>query len=390
MLHPDLAHADVVVAQSDAVIATLEPSASVQSALHLAKDALYVRMRDAGIGRLVRVPFETSGGTAVSLPFAGSVSRASARPEDAGITFVLQSWTRAPRVYAFDPESGTVRDTGLAPNNPAERREFEVTEVKARSADGTLVPLTIIGPAGLKKDTSHPTLLQGYGAYGLVTDSDPVFTPALMPWLERGGLSARCHVRGDGDYGEEWHRAGQKENKPNTIADFIACAEYLITQGYTTPARLAGTGGSAGGLTIGGAMTRRPELFAVALPVAAISDLLRAEFGRNGPQNIQEFGSVTDPNEFPVMLAVSPYHHITPGTRYPAVLADVSINDDAVSPWHLGKLVARLQAATTSGKPVLLRVGWDSGHGGSIPLADRYSFMLWQMGIPEFQPTADK
>jgi prolyl oligopeptidase len=388
VLHPDLAHADVVVAQSDAVIATLEPIAMPQSALYLAKDALYVRMRDAGIGRLLRVPFDTSGATAVPLPFAGSVSQAFARPEDAGITFVLQSWTRAPRVYAFNPESGTVRDTGLAPNNPAERREFEVTEVKARSADGTLVPLTIVGPVGLKKDNSHPTLLEGYGAYGLV--SDPMFTPALIPWLERGGLSARCHVRGGGDFGEEWHRAGQGRNKANTIADFIACAEYLVTQGYTTPARLAGMGASAGGLTIGGAITRRPDLFAVAFPVAAVSDLLRFGLAKQLDQ-AEEFGAVTDPNDFRAMLAVSPYHNITAGTRYPAVLAMTAINDDAVAPWHVGKLVARLQAATTSGKPVLLRVDWSAGHFNlDFPAVDRYSFMLWQMGIPEFQPTGDK
>ncbi len=390
VLHPDLAHADVVVAQSEAVIATLEPIAMPQSALYLANDALYVRMRDAGIGRLLRVPFEKSAGAAVPLPFAGSVRQASARPEDAGITFVLQSWTRAPRVCTFDPESGTVRDTGLAPNNPAERREFEVTEVKARSADGTLVPLTIVGPAGLKKDNSHPTLLEGYGAYGLV--SDPMFTPRLIPWLERDGLSARCHVRGDGDYGEEWHRAGQGRNKANTIADFIACAEYLVTQGYTTPARLAGTGGSAGGLTIGGAITRRPDLFAVALPVVAVSDLLRLGLGSNGPQldHAREFGTVTDPDDFRAMLAVSPYQHITPGTRYPAVLAMTGINDDNVPPWQVAKLVARLQAATTSGKPVLLQVNWSAGHSISIPPVDSYSFMLWQMGIPEFQPTSDR
>ncbi len=389
VLHPDLAHADVVVAQSDAVIATLEP-VQFQSALYLAKDALYVRMRDAGIGRLMRVPFDRSGGTAVPLPFAGSVRQAAARPEDAGITFALQSWTRASRVYTFDPESGTVRDTGLVPNNPAERREFEVADVKARSADGTLVPLTIVAFAGLKKDSSHPTLLEGYGAVGQVTD--PVFTPALIPWLERGGVSAQCHVRGGGDLGEEWHRAGQRRNKANTISDFIACAEYLVTQGYTTPARLAGMGASAGGLTIGGAINRRPDLFAVAFPVVAVSDLLRFGLGTNRPQldHVQEYGTVTDPDDFRAMLAVSPYHNITPGTRYPAVFAMTAINDDRVPPWHVGKLVARLQAATTSDKPVLLRVDWTEGHYAGVPPADRYSFMLWQMGIPEFQPTSDK
>jgi prolyl oligopeptidase len=389
VLHPDLAHADVVVAQSDAVITTLEP-VQFQSALYLAKDALYVRMRDAGIGRLLRVPYETSAATAVPLPFAGSVREASARPEDAGITFILQSWTRSPRVYAFDPDSATVRDTGLAPNNPAERREFDVTEVKARSADGTLVPLTIVGAAGLKKDRSHPTLVEGYGAVGLV--DDPIFTPDLIPWLERGGIDARCHVRGGGDLGEEWHQAGQRRNKANTTTDFIACAEYLVTQGYTTPARLAGFGRSNGGLTIGGTLTRRPDLFAVALPVVAVSDLLRLGLGTTRPQldHVEEYGSLTDPGDFRAMLAVSPYQNITPGTPYPAVLAMTAINDDRVPPWQVAKLVARLQAATTSGKPVLLYVDWTGGHSFGFPPANRYSFMLWQMGFPEFQPTSSK
>ena len=395
LLHPDLARAEVVVAQSEAVIAPPVNPTVATSALYVAKDALYVRMQAAGLSRLARVPFSKSASAAVPLPFPGAVHDISANPGEPGIVFVLESWMRAPRVYSFDAESGAVRDIQLAPPHPAERPGFEAMQVKVRSADGTLVPLTIIGRAGLEKNRLHPTRAAAYGAYGFAIE--PVFRPSAIPWLERGGIDAICHARGGGEYGEEWHRAGQKQNKPNTISDFLACADYLVTEGYTTPARLAGFGGSAGGLTIGGAITRRPDLFAVALPSVAVSDLLRFELGRNGPQNVQEFGTVKDPNDFRAMLAVSPYQHITPGTRYPAVLATTSINDIAVPPWHPAKLVARLQAATTSGKPVLLRVDWGSGHFGGTTTSDQeslyadvFSFMLWQMGVPEFQPPRDR
>ena len=390
VLHPDLARAEVIVPQSDAVIAP--PFAlTIASALYLAKDALYVRLQAAGLSRVVRVPFDGSGRTVVPLPYSGAINDLSADPGEPGLLFALESWMRAPRFYTFDPGAGAVRDLRLTPPHPAERPGFEVTEVKVRSAGGTLVPLTIIGRVGLKKDGAHPTRVQGYGAYGITPE--PTFRPSIIPWLERGGIDAICHPRGGGDYGEEWHRAGQKENKLNTISDFVACAEYLVTEGYTTHARLAGLGASAGGLAIGGAMTRRPDLFAAVLPSVPLSDLLRFEFGRNGPPNIPEFGTVKDPNDFKAMLAVSPYEHITAGTRYPAVLAGTSINDTSMPPWQAAKLVARLQAATASGKPVLLRVEWGGGHlGGTTTsdreaqLADSYSFMLWQMGVVGFQP----
>jgi prolyl oligopeptidase len=339
--------------------------------------------------------FDGSARSIVPRPFPGKVSDISADPGEPGLAFALESWLRAPRFYAFDPEAGTVRDLQLMAENAAERPGFEVTEARARSADGTMVRLTIIGRAGLKKDGTHPTRLQGYSAYGMLPE--PTFRPTVIPWLERDGIDAICHPRGGGDYGEEWHRAGQRRNKPNTIADFIACAEYLVKERYTTPGRLAGQGASAGGITVGGALTRRPDLFAGILPTVPVSELLRMEFTRFGPADIPEFGTVKDPDDFRVMLAVSPYEHIAKGTAYPAVLVSTSINDISVTPWQPSKLVARLQAATASGKPVLLRVDWGSGHFGGTTTsdleaqaADAFSFMLWQMGIQGFQPFPDR
>jgi prolyl oligopeptidase len=395
VLDPNPAHGTVVVPASEAVIApAFEPNAIFSPALYVAKDALYVRMRDAAVSRVVRVPFDGGSRTDVALPFSGRVYDASADPGREGLSFALQAWMRAPRLYVFDPKRGDVTPVPLMEVHPAERAELDAVQVKVRSGDGTLVPLTIIAASNLKKDQSHPTRVFGYGAYGLVPE--PTFRPSLIPWLERGGVDAICHARGGGEYGDEWHRAGQKANKRNTIADFIACAEHLVAERYTTRARLAGFGASAGGLTIGGAITSRPDLFAVALPSVPLIDLLRFEFSGVGPPNIPEFGTVKDPVLFKEMLAVSPYHRIENGTRYPAVLVSTAINDQAVPTWQPAKLVARLQAATASGKPVLLRVDWGSGHFGGTTTSDQetlaadiYSFMLWQMGIEGFQPAPE-
>jgi prolyl oligopeptidase len=203
-----------------------------------------------------------------------------------------------------------------------------------------------------------------------------------------------CHVRGGGEYGEEWHLAGKGSTKPNTWRDFIACAQYLIDQKYTSPARLAGIGGSAGGILIGRAITERPDLFGAAIDVVGCSDMLRMETTANGLPNIDEFGSTKTEEGYKALYAMSAFHHIQDRTAYPAVLLETGINDPRVDPWHMAKMTARLQAATASGKPVLLRVEYAGGHGGiggtkkqaQERLADEWSFLLWQFGVPDFQP----
>ncbi len=233
--------------------------------------------------------------------------------------------------------------------------------------------------------------MSAYGAYGI--SQTPRYTPTLLAWLEKGSVFAVCHVRGGGEYGVEWHHSGQKRNKLNSIKDFIACAQHLITQNYTSPARLAGMGGSAGGIVVGGALVARPDLFAAMVSNVGMHDLLRAELAANGPPNIPEFGTVTTEDGFKSLYAVSSYHRIKQQTPYPAVLLTTGINDPRVDSWQPGKMAARLQAASNSGKPILLRVDYAGGHGGSSTkqqvneeLADRYAFLFWQLGVPEFQP----
>jgi prolyl oligopeptidase len=222
---------------------------------------------------------------------------------------------------------------------------------------------------------------------------DPAFTPYWLAWLERGGVIAVAHVRGGGEYGQDWYHAGYKSTKQHTIDDFIACAQYLIENKYTSPPRLSGEGTSAGGILIGGAITQRPDLFAGALIRVGVSDALRAEFTPNGPPNITEFGTVTDPDGFKALYAMDAYQHVKDGTAYPGVLLTTGTNDPRVDPSQPAKMTARLQAATSSHKPILLRVDYDAGHGmGStrsqreLEYADEMSFLLWQDGDPEFQP----
>jgi prolyl oligopeptidase len=271
--------------------------------------------------------------------------------------------------------------------------QIEAEEVKAKSADGTMVPLSIIHKRGLALDGSHPTWLEGYGAYGITLD--PGFQPTLLAFFERDGVFAVAHARGGGEYGEDWHVGGEKLTKQHTIDDMIAGARYLIEHKYTSAAHLAGEGTSAGGVTIGGSITQHPELFGAALIRVGDSDSLRSELMASGPENIPEFGTVKDPDGFKGLYAMDAYQHVKPDTSFPAVLLTTGVNDPRVAPWQAAKMTARLQASTNSGKPVLLRVDYDAGHGmGStksqreIELADEIAFLFWQLGVSGYQPSA--
>jgi len=381
LTNPDISKADVVVAPSEAVV----------NSVSVAADAVYVQELDGGIGRLWRLPFQ--GGTAVQvhLPFEGAIQELFANPSVPGVYIRSASWTRSPVYLHYEPLSQKVTDTRILPPSPVDFSSIESEEVKAKASDGTLVPLSIIHKRGLKLDGSHPTLLHGYGSYGYTYD--PAFDPASLAWLERDGVIAVAHVRGGGEYGEDWHNGGRKATKMNTITDFIACAQYLVDHKYTAPNHLAGEGTSAGGITIGGAITERPDLFGAALDNVGMSDDLRAELQINGPANIPEFGTVKDQRDFQHLLSISAFHRVKDRTAYPAVMLTTGINDPRVDPWQMNKMTARLQAATSSGKPVILRVDYDAGHGGigatrtqhTNLLTDQYSFLLWQLGHPDFQ-----
>jgi prolyl oligopeptidase len=383
--NPDLIHADMVVPPSEAVITNLAA----------AQDALYVELRDAAVERLLRIGYEAgSKPEPVMLPYDGSIGLYPADVRAPGVVFELSAWTKANRFYEYDPKTNSVVDTKLRPAAPFDNPEdIESNEVKVPAQDGTLIPLSIIHRRGLKLDGSNPVLLNGYGAYG--SSLDPQFDPVNLAWLERGGVLAFAHVRGGGEFGNDWHKAGQKLTKPNTWKDFIACAEFLIDKKYTSPARLAGEGESAGGILIGRSITERPDLFAAALIEVGFTDALRGELEQDGPGEIPEWGTVKDPDGFKGLYEMSAYAHVKNGARYPAVLLTTGRNDPRVAPWESDKMTARLQAATTSGKPILLRVDYEAGHGiGSTKtqleqeLADEWSFLFWQFGDARFQVSA--
>lgn len=382
---PDLASAETVVPAGEAVITDMQA----------AQDALYLTLLDGGVTRLLRVSYGPNAKAEhVALPVDGTVY-IGADPRLPGVMLYVTSWTSAFKIYSYDPSTGKVTDTRIQPVGPYDNPpSIESVEVKAPSYDGTLVPLSIVYPKSMKLDGLNPTLLEGYGSYG--SQFSPDFDPVMLAWHERGGIHAICHVRGGGEYGEEWHLAGKGPTKPNTWRDFIACAQYLIQKKYTSTPRLAGKGVSAGGILIGRAITERPDLFGAAIDLVGMSDALRTETTTNGETNIPEFGSTKTEEGFKALYEMSPYHHVKDQTSYPAVLLETGINDPRVDPWEVAKMTVRLQAATSSGKPVLLRVDYQGGHGRmgatSAQLeerqADEFAFLLWQFGMPEFQPSA--
>lgn len=373
----------------------LPPMKSVVRGLTATKDALYVSTLSGGMNKIVRVDYETNTPTLMEYPEgAPSGGIASASGDLDGLFVTATSWTKRSGIYAYDPKTNSYTETGLNPEGKFDEvAGYEAYEVEVPSHDGVMVPLSIMHKTGMKMDGSNPTLISGYGSYGSASSAS--FDPQRLAWLERGGVLAIAHIRGGGAYGQDWHLAGQKVNKKNTWKDFIACAEYLIAKGYTSPAKLAGQGGSAGGITIGRAITERPDLFAAALVDVGCLDAVRMETTTNGVPNIQEFGTVKKEDEFHGLLEMSSYHHVVDGTKYPAVLLAHGINDPRVEPWMSGKMCARLQAANASSKPILFRVDYQAGHGiGSTKqqyqesLADKWAFLLWQMGVPEFQFSA--
>ncbi|MGH3646033.1 MAG: prolyl oligopeptidase family serine peptidase [Micromonosporaceae bacterium] len=255
----------------------------------------------------------------------------------------------------------------------------------ATSPDGTQVPMSLVRRRGTARDGRNPTLLRGYGGYSI--SIKPTFDPTRMLWLAQGGVLAIANIRGGGEYGDEWHRAGALANKQNVFDDFAACALHLIETGVCRSDRLALMGGSNGGLLMGAMLTQHPERARVVVADVPVLDMLRVELHPNGAYNVTEYGTVTDPELFGVLRSYSPYHNVADGVRYPAVMLTAGEFDPRVDPYHAKKMTARLQAATSSNQPVLLRVE-AGGHGLSSSLdqriaemADVYAFVFDRLGV---------
>jgi prolyl oligopeptidase len=394
LTHKDAPRYRVVRAKGDAptfsAASPVEPQGEVViKSISGARDGVYVQTLNGGVSGLFRIAPDGTK-TPVKLPFEGSIAFVSTDPLADGCWFQIEGWVRPPVVCRAAPD-GSITLTDLSPKPDIDIAPYDSAEVRVKARDGVMVPLSIVFRRGLARDGAAPLLLDAYGAYGI--DQDAAFIPRVLPWLDLGGVFAVAHVRGGGELGEAWHLAGQKLTKPNTWRDAIDCAEYLIADHWTEKGKIAVEGGSAGGIMVGRFLTERPDLVTVAISQVGVSNATRAEFSENGPDNVPEFGTVKDPDGFKGLLEMDAYQHVKNGAPYPAVLLTTGANDPRVAPWEAGKMTARLQAATSSGKPVILRVETDAGHGiGSTrkqrddETADTYAFILWQTGDPRFKP----
>lgn len=302
----------------------------------------------------------------------------------------LTSWNQPLTRYDYNADTREINESAfnIKTGYPG-MNDIKVVETEARSDDGVMVPLSIIYNKHVKLDGTANCLIDGYGAYGY--SITPFFDPMFLALLNKGVIFAESHVRGGGEKGEDWHKAGFKTTKPNTWKDFIACAEYLIHHRYTSPQKLAGMGMSAGGITIGRAITERPDLFGAAIDNVGVTNTLRGETMPTGPINRAEFGTVKDSVESQALYEMDALHHVKKGVKYPAVICIGGMHDPRVMLWQPGKFAAKLQWASASDQPVLLNVRYDSGHlteDKSVVFkifANMFAFALWQTGHPDFQ-----
>jgi len=320
----------------------------------------------------------------VPLPGIGTAVGFSGHGDDSETFYSFQSYTVPPTVYRYDVRTGESMVFKRAEVNVA-RNAYETVQVFFSSADGTRVPMFLTYKTGLEKNGQHPTLLYGYGGFN--SSQTPSFRVDRLVWLEMGGIFAHANLRGGGEYGEEWHLAGTKTNKQNVFDDFIAAAEYLIAEGYTSTPRLAIQGGSNGGLLVGAVMTQRPELFGAALPAVGVLDMLRYHTASlNARQWSSDYGLSENEEEFRALYAYSPYHNVEEGACYPPTLVTTADRDDRVVPWNSFKFGAALQHAQGCENPVLIRVETRAGHGAGKPtwmrieeVADAWAFLKWAL-----------
>jgi len=392
LMKPDLAKAEVVVPEN---------SQATLTSFELTSEGMYYTLRENGIHeKLYHLPYGTKKAVELALPFAAgniSLSTKVMGVGQSGFKFSdvwvgISGWTRDQQRYRYLIDKNEFKLENLS--DVAEYPEYSnliAEEVMVESHDGVKVPLSLVYKKGISKNGNNPVLIYGYGAFG--SSARPRFDPiSRLLWTLEGGILAYAHVRGGGALGEQWHKAGKKSTKPNTWKDVIACAEYLVTEKYTSPQKIAIYSLSAGGILVGRAMTERPDLFAAAISRVGIMNSLRYEETPNGLRNVYEFGTVKDSIECMALIEMDSYLHLKDGVKYPATLVTAGMNDQLVVAWQPGKFAARLQAANTSDKPILFWVDYEAGHGSGMTkskqfesLVDILSFALWQTGNPKFQ-----
>jgi prolyl oligopeptidase len=373
--HPSLASAKVVIPELKIVAEGVEPTHS----------RLYVTYRDGGPS-VVRI-YSLAGRFSRQIPTPPvSDVEVDARLDGDDVLVGSMSYVTPRTVWRYVGRSNRLVPTKLSGRYPFDFDDAVVEREFAVSKDGTRVPVTIIARKGVHRDGSNPILLYGYGGYGI--SMVPYFSPMRRLWLDYGGVYAVANVRGGGEYGEPWHLAGNLTKKQNVFDDFAACLQLLIDRGYTRPEKASIMGGSNGGLLMGATLVQHPELLRAVVSEVGIYDPLRWELQPNGAFNVTEFGSVQDPDQFRALYAYSPYANARDGVAYPAVLFTTGDNDGRVAPYESRKMTARLQAASSSPNPILIRTEAAAGHGIGTALStqieqetDIYSFLIDQLGM---------
>ena len=372
---PELKNAAEIVASGDAVIEHIVPST----------DALYVGDLLGGPSQIRRFDLNGKNEMVIPIPQISAVQEMLAL-EDGSLLFRDVNYTEPAAWFHCASEKTEPVKTALRNTSPVSFADIDVRREFATSKDGTKIPLNIIFQKGMKRDGHNPTLLYGYGGYGISMSPSFDFTRRL--WFDRGGVYVVANIRGGDEFGEEWHKAGNLTKKQNVFDDFAAAAEYLIKENYTRPEKLTMQGGSNGGLLMGAMITQHPDSMRAVVSQVGIYDMLRVELAPNGAFNVTEFGTVKDPEQFKALYAYSPYHHVVDGTKYPGILMMTGANDGRVAPYHSRKMIARLDEANKSENPILLRTSSSAGHGMGTALSERikqladiYAFLFAQLDM---------
>jgi prolyl oligopeptidase len=369
---PSLASAVEVVAESKLVL----------QGMSRAKDGLYLRAMDGGPSVLQRLGNDGKL-TTIALPFEGTLRAIEADPNASGVLAVLTGWLEPAGIWNVTAD-GKVIDTGITPKPAIDTSAYATERRYATAKDGTQIPYSLIYKKGMTMNGKNPAFVSAYGSYGSAAYT-PSFAGRTLALADQGAIIGYANVRGGGEYGRQWHRAGQLENKPNTWRDLIAVCEDMNANGYTSPEHLAIGGRSAGGITMGRALEERPDLFAAVVSGVGWHNPLRYVAEQNGYGEEPEWGAIAEPAGFKALKLIDSYQQVVDGTKYPAIMLTTGVTDPRVAPFHPAKMAARLQTATISGKPVILRVDFDAGHGmGStrtqqdVEAADTYAFILSQ------------
>jgi prolyl oligopeptidase len=363
-----------VVAESSSVIESFSVTGGRLAVNYLESVNSSVKIIDAS-GKHIRD---------IAFPTLGTVTALAGRWDSQEAFYIFTSFAQPATIYRYDVATGK-QDVWARVKAPIDPAQFQVRQVWYSSKDKTRIPMFLVFKKGLRLDGNRPTLLSGYG--GFLINETPVFRTDAVTFAEHGGIFALPNLRGGGEFGEKWHRAGMQENKQNVFDDFIAAAEWLIENGYTKPARLAISGGSNGGLLVGAAMTQRPDLFQAVACQYPLLDMVRYHKFLLGKLWIPEYGSSEDAKQLEVLYKYSPYHHVQKDVKYPAVLFVTGDSDTRVAPLHARKMTALAQASTGSDRPVLLRYDTKAGHSAGLPVSkqveeqtDILSFLLAQVG----------